>query len=101
MTPVELSALFDAHPVATFTVDATGKVTSWNAAMAALTGRSAAEVVGQRAWKGFSPKRIPLPVDEAFAEAGPIDAAFSFARPGGGTVDVRFAVRPTPTPRAT
>ena len=72
MPALDPTVVLATHPSPTFVVDETGKVTAWNPAMAALTGKSAHEVVGQKAWKGFASKRIPLPLDEAMGDASSV-----------------------------
>ena len=85
-----------ALPVPAFTVDAEGRVLCWNDAAASLTGRSARDVVGQRAWKGFGPKRVPTPLDDALASCEAASEPFAFIDADGQAVEVNFMVRPEP-----
>lgn len=71
-----LQDLMDEHPVATFAVDGAGKVTMWNKAIEELTGKTSAQVMGKKAWTGFSSKRMTTPADEALSEGEAIEEAF-------------------------
>ena len=91
-TPTQI---FDELPIATFTLDADGRVTSWNRAVAALTGRKAADVIGQRAWRGFSERRISTPVEEAFTSGTPTKAVLTFETPEGAPASAVLSTTPT------
>jgi methyl-accepting chemotaxis protein len=78
------SELFQALPVPTVVVDADGKVTAWNAAMEAATGRSAQEMLGKRAWTAFYPKRKPLALDDAVDAGGPAEEEICFTHAKSG-----------------
>ncbi|MEQ1569219.1 MAG: PAS domain-containing protein [Myxococcota bacterium] len=93
MVSLDLASVLEALPAPAFVVDEMGRVTMWNAAMVELTGRSAAEVKGQKAWKGFSPKRIPLPVDDAVGDGAPASGPLTFDGPRGKVV-VELDARP-------
>ncbi len=87
---------FDSLPVAAFAVDGMGRVVAWNAAAEALTGKSATQVKGKRAWHGFGSKRQQTPVDEAFAEGAAYSDTFTVTHASSGeetTVD--FSVSPS------
>ncbi|MEQ1502590.1 MAG: methyl-accepting chemotaxis protein [Myxococcota bacterium] len=87
--------MLDALPTPTFAIDDVGRVTVWNPAIAQLTGRSASEVVGPRAWKGFGDKRVALPTDEVLAEGEGVSAPFTVhPRGGGAAVVVTFVAQP-------
>ncbi len=60
-------------PVPIVAVDRMGKVTLWTAAMEQLTGRSAAEVVGKKAWSAFFPRKRMLPLDESLDTGQPAE----------------------------
>ena len=57
--------LMSKMPVPAFTVDKDGNVSSWNSAIEELTGVPAHNVMGKKAWKGFSSSRMSLPIDDA------------------------------------
>ncbi|MCB1978083.1 MAG: EAL domain-containing protein [Burkholderiaceae bacterium] len=66
----QLAQIVDGSPLATFVVDARNRVTHWNRACAALTGKEAAEVLGtEEAWRGWyespQPTLASLLVDQA------------------------------------
>ncbi|MBN2339831.1 MAG: PAS domain-containing protein [Deltaproteobacteria bacterium] len=52
-------------PVASFGVDESSRIVSWNPKMEELTGIRASEVVGQKSWQGFSADKSTLPIDTA------------------------------------
>lgn len=85
---------FDTLPIATFAVDADARITAWNAAMATLSGRTAADVLGQKVWRGFSSRRLATPVDAALASGDAFSARFEFQDPDGNPVDVELHIRP-------
>ena len=85
---------FDELPIATFAVDADGRVTAWNGAIAAMTRREAADVVGQKVWRGFLAKRGATPVDTALASGDPLDAPFEFHDSEGELVRVDLRILP-------
>jgi methyl-accepting chemotaxis protein len=89
------SELFQALPVPTVAVDADGKVTAWNAAMEAATGRSAQEMLGKRAWTAFYPKRKPLALDDAVDAGGPAEEEITFTHAKSGAT-VRASLRANP-----
>lgn len=88
------ASLFEDLPVACFAVNASGRVTAWNRAMAELTGISAAEMEGKKAWTAFYDKRRSTPIDEALREAENIEESFSFKR-NGKSVSVLFKAVPS------
>ncbi len=67
--------LFIDLPIACFAVDATGKVTAWNHAIAQLTGVDADEIVGKKAWTAFLEKRGPLPIDDALRTGEAVESS--------------------------
>ncbi|MEZ4239841.1 MAG: methyl-accepting chemotaxis protein [Myxococcota bacterium] len=93
MSALDATTVLDALAVPSFTVDELGRVRWWNAAMAALTGRSAASVMGQRAWKGLGDKRVALPSDDAVADGTPASGEVSFVGPDG-PVKVHLEAQP-------
>ena len=94
-TSASHTQFFDELPIATFSVGPDGRVTAWNHAVATLTGRTAAEMVGQRTWKGFSDRRVATPVDEALTKAAAAKVPFTFETADGASVVVNFTVKPT------
>jgi methyl-accepting chemotaxis protein len=77
-------------PVAAFTTDAATRITAWNAEMEALTGKSAADVMGKRVWQAFSAKRITTAVDEAVLSGGDAEGAIELS----GGVSLPLKARP-------
>lgn len=58
---IALDQLADGNPVATFVIDAQHRVSHWNRACAALTGVSAAEMIGRSEhWRAFYPTARPI-----------------------------------------
>ena len=74
--PPSTPDLFEALPVAAFSVDGGGRIERWNAAATALTGCSASEAIGQ-------PARSLLP---AASGGNPVDAALLSGAPSAGSV---------------
>lgn len=84
--------LFIDLPIACFAVNASGKVTAWNHAMAELTGKNASAMMGKKTWTAFYNKRKATPIDEALREAETVEEAFVVPH---GTVNVTFKAVPT------
>lgn len=89
---------FDALPVASFAVDAAGKITAWNQAAVELTGRSPSDVVGGPVWKAFYAKRTLTPVDDALDSGDEGAEEFTFQAADGTGATVQMAVHVTTTP---
>lgn len=70
--------LLRALPTPTALIDGLGKVTFWNAAMEAITGRSASSVLGKKVWRGFFARRCATPIDRALAGAESVCEPFEF-----------------------
>ncbi len=59
-----LSQIIDGDPVPTFVIDANHRVTHWNRACAAISGQSAADMIGSsNHWKAFYPESRPIMAD--------------------------------------
>ena len=69
------SQALEAHPSPTVLVDAQGKVVAWNAAMVAVTGKAAEDVIGKKSWVGFGKRRHSTLLDQALAEGAPVQGA--------------------------
>jgi len=87
-------AFIDHLPVAACAVDANGKVTLWNAAMVALTGRSPAAVIGKKVWNGLLSSRGNTPIDEALSSGESVDAEFQLTQEGGAVMQVLIQAKP-------
>ena len=85
---------FDVLPVAAFAVDAAGKITHWNAAAAALTGRSAAQVRGKKTAAALDGGKKTTPVDEALIRDEPATIAYELRVESGDRVAVTLVVEP-------
>lgn len=84
-----------ALPIAALAVDDMAKITFWNEAMEALTGQSAASVLGKKIWRGFSATRTNTPVDTALAEGELVAEQFAITHSeSGNVVNVQFSVNP-------
>ncbi|MFO0592327.1 MAG: methyl-accepting chemotaxis protein [Polyangiaceae bacterium] len=68
------AAILRALPIAMAAVDQDGKLILWNEAMEELTGKSAKDVVGKKAWSGWFPKRRSTALDEALEDGEPVEA---------------------------
>jgi methyl-accepting chemotaxis protein len=86
-------------PIAAFAVDASGKVTVWNAAAAELTGWSSEEMLGQRVRKLFGQKRGSTPLDDALADGEPTQAQVSLAAASGQSLSLELRFAPMPNAR--
>jgi PAS domain S-box-containing protein len=92
--PVGL-AFIEQLPAAAFAIDQNAKVIIWNAEMVKLTGQTAADVLGKKAWNGLLPARGSTPIDEALSNGAAIEKAFDVTvRETGATVSVSFKATP-------
>ncbi|HTV22646.1 MAG TPA: PAS domain-containing protein [Polyangiaceae bacterium] len=66
----------DRLPIPTCVVDASGKLTLWNRAMVALTGRPSATVLGKKPWAGLLRARSATPIEAALSSGEPVDEGF-------------------------
>ncbi len=86
---------FDALSVPAFIVDERAKVMQWNAAVQELTGKTADEMYGKKAWTAFFDKKRPNPVDAALiGEEEEEDEAFEFENEDGETITTHFKAVP-------
>jgi methyl-accepting chemotaxis protein len=85
---------FDALPAPAFQVDGAGRITHWNAAMTALTGRSSAQVKGRKAAHGLAGGRQPTAVEDCLARASSVEALGEVLRDGGESIKVVLQVTP-------
>ncbi|MEY2936096.1 MAG: hypothetical protein RL033_6845 [Pseudomonadota bacterium] len=81
-------------PSAACALDANGKLTLWNAAMAALTGQPATAVLGKKAWAGLLSQRGPTPLDEALSTGVPVEEEFTLSVRSATVKDVSFKAVP-------
>ena len=80
-------------------VDANGKVTFWNAQMAATTGQPADAVIGKKAWAGLLAQRGSTPLDEALSSGERVEATLALThRQTGKTESVKFTATPILNP---
>ena len=82
------ASLLRALPIAMAAVDQDGKLVLWNASMEELTGKSAPEVLGKKAWAGWFPKRRSTALDEALEDGEPVEAEITL---GGATYKLSAA----------
>lgn len=76
-----LTQIVDGDPVPTLVINAEHQVTHWNKACAAVTGRSAAEMLGSnRHWAAFYPNERPIMAD--LIVSGALDNRFEQLYPG-------------------
>ena len=81
-----LGAVFDAMAIAAFLLDRDGRVAAWNRACAALTGLSAAEVLGTREhWRGFYAAQRPCLADLVLDDR--LASSALYATGGGAPAD--------------
>ena len=86
---------FDALAVPAFTIDDRAKVTQWNAAIQALTGKTPEEMSGAKVWTAFFEKRQPNPMDATLiSEEAEEDEALTFVNGDGETVSMHLRAVP-------
>jgi PAS domain S-box-containing protein len=93
-----LKTLIDAAPLAIYTLDAEGRVLSWNHAAEQMFGWSASEVVG-RALPIIEPDEIPgfrLSLEKVFAGEAITGLQIKRCRRDGMKLDLRVCAAPTP-----
>ncbi len=83
------AAILRVLPVAMAAVDQDGKLVAWNGAMEELTGKSARDVLGKKAWNGWFPKRRSTALDEALEEGETVEDELTF-----GTAKFRLTACP-------
>jgi methyl-accepting chemotaxis protein len=86
--------LASALPLPCVVVDGGGVVTSWNPEAEALTGRSAAEVVGKRVWFGLGGARRSTAVDDALANGTSLEHREMLTRRDGTSTAISMRVAP-------
>ncbi len=84
----------DILPVAAFSVDSAGRVQSWNSAAEKLTGRSADDVVGKKAWAAFGGKRRRTEVSSVLEDGAPFEGTVEVFDESGGTLAVQMMANP-------
>lgn len=86
---------FEHLPIPAFSVDAAGKVTSWNAAAQKLTGRGADKVTGRKTAWAIASGRFATPVEQALATGQAVTAPIEVVSEIGATIRSTMVVTPT------
>ncbi|HTV21807.1 MAG TPA: methyl-accepting chemotaxis protein [Polyangiaceae bacterium] len=91
-------AFIENLPVPACAIDASGKITLWNAGMVELTGRAASAVIGKKAWSGLLGSRGNTPIDEALSSGEPIEEELQIHPDGGPSTKVQVKAKPVFAP---
>lgn len=94
VAPVPDADAFESLPVAVLGVDGNGVVRQWNTAAEELTGRSAREVVGKRAWFGLGGQRRSTALDAALDTGVPTTARDQLTHADGTVQSIEMRVSP-------
>jgi methyl-accepting chemotaxis protein len=96
MKAAELASTYiEQLPTGAFAIDDAGKVTSWNAQMLAITGYSAAEMKGKKAWTALLPQRGSTPIDEALSNGEAVERTLEIKhKQSGVTSQASFKAAP-------